>query len=1670
MTSHNVIASNAFNMSDFINHGVDPRTGQYTATVNFPAINGNLLCGPSLPMTLGFSPINTRDSGFGTGWSLALSQYDPSRKVLSLANGKTFKVTGSGPTPEIAEHKLEDFRFYDEGGRRYRVVHKSGMVEVLERRGISGYVLALPVEIFSPEGHRITLTYETYGNYQRLSQVHQADGTLLLSLGLAGSSLNIRYYGSGPGNTPATYLLQVQAGQLRQLLLPTHDNARWSFTYEILGNYTCLKTVRTPQGAVETIDHAGQHLFPGGQQAPLPRVTRHLVDPGREQPVLETRYTYSPHNFLGYLAQGLLYRDDGLDNLYRVTEPYEYFTVQERWHDGKAGRSVKSLYNRYHLLTQKTITHGNSQQICITEYPVDDTLSFDLQVAQCQLPHRTINRWTLVDDPTRLRDEIEVLRFDAHGNMVEKVESCGARQTWAYYSALGEVGCPADPYGFTRWVKEHRRYAAPPPKLRGPRRNKVVRGSVAPIKLATPPPPHGDEPVFITRCSYTTHPPLRGGPVPTLVLDQTHSIAQTDAGEQLLLTARYSYVDSPDIPEQHGKQRSIIEDKAGHTSTLVTDYDFVEQPGTLKIKQHISHGLDGSSRQTLQRVALYSHRLLEEHTLEGRVLTYEYDALGRLVGESVMAADAGYPARRTYHHAWPATAGSFAEHRTTDAQGIVSVVELDGLGRTLRQLQQRGDGSANQDDLVQRYSARYGHDLELLEETVHDWLDAQALPTTRCYEYDEWDQRSRVIDTDGVSTYTLVDPFELTVTEWRDGMAKTVTRNNLYGKVDWVATYPAGTEPGQSWLDRQRFFYDGHGQLRLSLVTSGGRTAHDYDAFGRMIRTRLPDRTCIEQDYAEHSTAALVTQLQITHGHRAGLRQVAGSRQYDGLDRVTQTTVGPRTSRYRYRDNLDVVEEHITPAQKSIRYDYDLGLSNAPTATDADEQCTFAYHPVTASLTQASTPHSTLDYQYDGNGRLIQERSQTQGVTRQTRYHTSPGGRLVQSIEQTGNSEIHTRMAYDAYGRAKQLDEGQLQASFEYNELGQLARTTTQDLANGNIQVTELEYDSRGREIVRTQRLSRSPEHRTQLTWGVTGHLLARELSVGGQLSLRETFIHDVRGRLIEHRCTGPDLPRDPYANPIVGQQFDFDALDNLRFCTSYFADGSEDEARHYYADDDPCQLRSQTHTHPDYPMESLFSYDADGNLLTDGRGLSLHYDRQGRLLQVDAADGTLLSRYRYDAHDQLLGVTRGSAAEGLRYYQGTQLRSAIAAGQHQCFSYAGAVPLGQQCVGAPEQTLLTLCGASHSVLAEVKGQGPVKRTQYTSHGDASEVLDSVLAFNGEVREPDTGWYLLGNGYRAYDPQLRCFLRPDSESPFGAGGLNPYSYCLGNPVGMRDPTGHMARYIGYEIGQWDIARRKQIDKGWTASVLIGTAFNVGFGLLLAPVSGGLSVVAMVVGQIELVARATIVAEIEKVDGNQDIIMAFDIASMAGDLLQVGYAAGKHLSKKVSQLAVSKAMKEAAEESLEAAASQLTRPATSGTEALAQSAAGRSRSLSAASSASPDVAMKASNPRKPLAVVAAIGLPGLMGYSIYSTIKGWSVPAQEGVASSGAVVGDAGPSMASADSPGLMTSAPGAISQATSPQNSGGSETTSETLRTLLHGASAQAAAIRRPSDSPGFAG
>lgn len=67
---------------------------------------------------------------------------------------------------------------------------------------------------------------------------------------------------------------------------------------------------------------------------------------------------------------------------------------------------------------------------------------------------------------------------------------------------------------------------------------------------------------------------------------------------------------------------------------------------------------------------------------------------------------------------------------------------------------------------------------------------------------------------------------------------------------------------------------------------------------------------------------------------------------------------------------------------------------------------------------------------------------------------------------------------------------------------------------------------------------------------------------------------------------------------------------------------------------------------------------------------------------------------------------------------------------------------------------------------------------------------DISIGYTGQRRSGVSGHYMLGNGYRGFNPVLKRFTAQDTLSPFGIGGGHGYRYCNSNPVDNKDPTGH----------------------------------------------------------------------------------------------------------------------------------------------------------------------------------------------------------------------------------------------------------------------------------------
>ena len=172
-----------------------------------------------------------------------------------------------------------------------------------------------------------------------------------------------------------------------------------------------------------------------------------------------------------------------------------------------------------------------------------------------------------------------------------------------------------------------------------------------------------------------------------------------------------------------------------------------------------------------------------------------------------------------------------------------------------------------------------------------------------------------------------------------------------------------------------------------------------------------------------------------------------------------------------------------------------------------------------------------------------------------------------------------------------------------------------------------------------------------------------------------------------------------------------------------------------------------------------------------------------------------LICHYHYDALDRLVGYKRRGLAEQTRYYCGTHLATEIQETTSLSTVQQGGLFLAQrtQNSGVIDSTLLS-SDQQRSVLHALHAEKPMALFTYTPYGhrEAESDFGSPIGFKGECSDSVTRHYPLGQGHRSYNPILMRFNSPDSLSPFNKGGLNPYVYCVGDPVNRTDPNGRFS--------------------------------------------------------------------------------------------------------------------------------------------------------------------------------------------------------------------------------------------------------------------------------------
>lgn len=592
-----------------------------------------------------------------------------------------------------------------------------------------------------------------------------------------------------------------------------------------------------------------------------------------------------------------------------------------------------------------------------------------------------------------------------------------------------------------------------------------------------------------------------------------------------------------------------------------------------------------------------------------------------------------------------------------------------------------------------------------------------------------------------------------------------------------------------------------------------------------------------------------------------------GRQTFDGLGRQLLVEVGGRETRFNYVAGLLPVQSNTLASGKVIEFNYEPQLDNSVLSIRSalDDLSSFEYDLTHSQITRVADNRGRQDMTYKPSGRLDTQTWVTGEDTYVNQWQYSLAGNLSRFVD--ADQTIH-RQRYDAFGRVSELSTGPLDGpgamtvSIQYDDFSRPATVVTTDVALGNTLTQTLTYDDFDRELTRTLFIEQGSTQRrlTQtLTWTARDQLASRTWNDGGTDAV-ENYRYDTRSRLVEYTANDAAAPTDPFGNRIKKQVFTLNACDGYETVVSTFLDDTQDTATFSYSVDDPTQVVKIEHTHPSWPNTLNVEYDACGNVLEDGLGRTLTWDVHNRLIKV--SDSTTSCDYRYDPSGKL--AEREMNGKLIRsFYSGDVLtHEHHGVDERLTFIGDGSQTFAQSRLSVSvQEALVTLMGCDGQGSVRVEVDSEVRTPRYTAHGDRrADDLKSPLGFAGERVDELTGWYIPG-GYRPYDPVLMCFLSPDTDSPFGAGGLNPYAYCSGDPVNNIDPDGHA--WWNWVVAGLDIALgvvATVASMGAAAPALAAVAVG-GLGALtaggaLAVASAGLGVVSLATGVAATVLEAT----------------------------------------------------------------------------------------------------------------------------------------------------------------------------------------------------------------------
>ncbi len=650
--------------------------------------------------------------------------------------------------------------------------------------------------------------------------------------------------------------------------------------------------------------------------------------------------------------------------------------------------------------------------------------------------------------------------------------------------------------------------------------------------------------------------------------------------------------------------------------------------------------------------------------------------------------------------------------------------------------------------------------------------------------------------------------------------------------------------------------YDTLGRLKTQTDSKGNTTTYTYDKLGRLIQTETP---------FDNSNTTKTKHYYDNNGNTTKEKQQTNK---PGEPENYHTT----EYEYDSRNRLIKIIKHDTDGTKNYtQYHYDAvgnktkmftGLNAAintttETGTDTDYSVTrYSYNHLNQLTTMIDPIGQNITYKNDMTGNLIKQIDRNGSII--TYQYNGQGKLLNQSVTKDGQTKQKT-YTYDKQGNRKSMTDETGTTTYNYDDLNRLitenapnniTKEYTYDAANNRLAFKLKQNGTEKQNISYTydtlNRLEQVKENgSTKATYSYDANGNRQSLPYNNGNSTTYTYNKANRLTNITNKKGTTILTENDYIYYLDGNQasktnnngtttYQYDGLGRL---TTVTEPGNNTTT---YTFDDKSNRKTKTTTNgttieytydknnrlitetkitegtTENQMEvSVYEYDNNGNQITKTTDTGT-YTTEGENFNVYVAgetENSIITSNEYDGFNQLTKtiddsqtITYTYNGDGLRTSKTTNGKTTnhIWDGSNIVIETNGAGTITKKYLRGINLIASDIGGTTNYYL--YNGHGDVIQLTQTN-GTVSKNYDydafgieknidqndtNPFRYCGEYYDTETGTIYLRARY--YDPSMGRFITEDSylgnnTDPLS---LNLYTYCYNNPILYKDPSGHVA--------------------------------------------------------------------------------------------------------------------------------------------------------------------------------------------------------------------------------------------------------------------------------------